>query len=103
MSAVSNVLQEMIYKPVLHKGYSQELDGYRVAYIAGIIICKDLLCSDCLRCKASIQCGKPKAHRLPLFECISGLCFLFFFFLFFPSRFLLGSLQKNTAHAQQYL
>lgn len=54
----------MIYKPILHKGYPQELDGYRVAYIAGAINYKDLLCSNYLRCKANIQCGKPKLTGL---------------------------------------
>lgn len=54
----------MIYKPILHKGYPQELDGYRVAYIGGAINYKDLLCSNYLRCKANIQCGKPKLTGL---------------------------------------
>lgn len=82
------VLQGMVYKFILHKG---------TRWLQGSLHCS----SNHLRCKASIQCAKQKLTE-SLF--LNVFQFSSFFFSFFPpTRCLLGSLRKNTAHAQQYL
>lgn len=85
------LLQEVAYETKLYQGCSKQLDGYEVTCTSGAVIFKDL--SSYFSFKASILCGEPSLQNQSSW--IS--------FLFFSLRFLQDSLQKNTAHAQQYL
>lgn len=78
------VLQGMVYKFILHKGTR----WLQVAYIAA----------------ATTWGVKPEFSVLnKSLQNPSSWMYFSYFFSFFPPRFLLGSLRKNTAHAQQYL